>query len=162
MLSVSALNLSYTAYRTGDQVKLANWKYSGLDDAIKNYDKGKLLVTDTNKVVKDIIQAAASSNGIYNQLKNNLIVSGSTNRPDNDSIKTFSLNFKFSEVGDGVKTANLVSSNFKATSIGQGSVSIRGVSQPKHISIGNTKLTLFNKMGILYEPYRTGIMYREQ
>ena len=64
MLSVSALNLSYTAYRTGDQVKLANWKYSGLDNAINTYSKDALLVTDTNKVIKEIRQAAASSNGL--------------------------------------------------------------------------------------------------
>lgn len=141
MLNVNALNLEYTAYRNGDKVTPAIWKYNKLNTLTSS--TSPLSITDTKKPLADI--AVSNINAAISPLTNSGAVSSSqSSRQPNDSAQNFKLNFTFSEVGDGIKSIYLTSN--KACRI-YTITDLHGVDQPRTITINNTTLNLFKSNG---------------
>lgn len=106
LLNVSALNLEYTAYRTGDRVTAAIWRHNLTNSISKAQgNSSKLLVTDTDNLIGDF--TANNMNTKFSPIDAVIEESSaipSTLRQPNNSTQNFKLDFSFGEVGDGVKS----------------------------------------------------------
>ena len=145
ILNLSAVNLEYTAYRSGDSVTAAIWKYNSINSASGG---NKMLATDTGILLNDFTTMNMTSLG------GSVAVQGynkpSTTRQANDSEQNFKLNFNFSEVGNGIKNArtetNLPNISF-AQSQNRDSLKMQNVIQQSELTIGNTKLQRLGNSG---------------
>lgn len=145
ILNLSAVNLEYTAYRSGDSVTAAIWKYNSINSASGG---NKMLATDTGILLNDFTTMNMASLG------GSVAVQGynkpSTTRQANDSEQNFKLNFNFSEVGNGIKNArtetNLPNISF-AQSQNRDSLKMQNVIQQSELTIGNTKLQRLGNSG---------------
>ena len=100
ILNLSAVNLEYTAYRSGDSVTAAIWKYNSINNSVN----GSMRVpTDTGILLSEF------TTGYMTSLGGSVAVQGynkpSTTRQENNKEQNFTLNFNFSEVGNGIKNA---------------------------------------------------------
>lgn len=137
MLNVNALNLEYTAYRQGDKVTPAIWKYNKLSTLTSS--TSPLSITDTKKPLADI--AVSNINTAISPLTSSGAISlTQSSRKPNDSSQNFTLDFTFSEVGDGIKSVYLTTN--KACRI-YTITDLHGIDQPKKITINGTTLNLF-------------------
>ena len=136
ILNLSAVNLEYTAYRKGDSVTAAIWKYNNINSVSGGH---KMLATDTGILLNDF------TTGNMESLGGSVAVQGynkpSTTRQANDSEQNFKLNFNFSEVGNGIKNA-WTSTNLKSIAFSQitDRFKMQNVIQQSELTIGNTKL----------------------
>lgn len=136
ILNLSAVNLEYTAYRKGDSVTAAIWKYNSINSASGGH---KMLATDTGILLNDFTTMNMENLG------GSVAVQGynkpSTTRQANDSEQNFKLNFNFSEVGNGIKNA-WTSTNLKSIAFSQitDRFKMQNVIQQSELTIGNTKL----------------------
>lgn len=145
ILNLSAVNLEYTAYRKGDSVTAAIWKYNNINSVSGGH---KMLATDTGVLLNDF------TTGNMESLGGSVAVQGynkpSTTRRANDSEQNFKLNFDFSEVGNGIKNArtetNLPNMSF-AASQNIDSLKMQNVIQQSELTIGNTKLQRLGNSG---------------
>ena len=145
ILNLSAVNLEYTAYRSGDSVTAAIWKYNSINSASGG---NKMLATDTGILLNDFITMNMTSLG------GSVAVQGynkpSTTRQANDSEQNFKLNFNFSEVGNGIKNArtetNLPNMSW-AQSQNIDSLKMQNVIQQSELKIGNTVLKRLGNSG---------------
>lgn len=145
ILNLSAVNFEYTAYRSGDSVTAAIWKYNSINSASGGH---KMLATDTGILLNDFTTGNMASLG------GSVAVQGynkpSTTRQANDSEQNFKLNFNFSEVGNGIKNA-WTSTNLPnilcAESQNIDSFKIQNVIQQSELTIGNTKLQRLGARG---------------
>lgn len=144
ILNLSAVNLEYTAYRSGDSVTAAIWKYNSINSASGGH---KMLATDTGILLNDFTTGNMASLG------GSVAVQGynkpSTTRQANDSEQNFKLNFNFSEVGNGIKNA-WTSTNLKNVAISQvrDRFKMQNVIQQSELTIGNTKLQRLGNSGM--------------
>ena len=145
ILNLSAVNLEYTAYRKGDSVTAAIWKYNSINNSVN----GSMRVpTDTGILLSEF------TTGYIENLGGSVAVQGynkpSTTRRANDSEQNFKLNFDFSEVGNGIKNArtetNLPNMSF-AASQNIDSLKMQNVIQQSELTIGNTKLQRLGNSG---------------
>lgn len=104
ILNLSAVNLEYTAYRSGDAVTAALWKYNRLVTASGG---NKRLATDTGALIENFTTGHIA--GLGNAIKQTNFNTPISTRQANDSEQNFKLNFNFSEVGNGIKAAWTVS-----------------------------------------------------
>ena len=104
ILNLSAVNLEYTAYRSGDAVTAALWKYNSLVTASGG---NKRLATDTGALIENFTTGHIA--GLGNAIKQTNFNTPISTRQANDSEQNFKLNFNFSEVGNGIKAAWTVS-----------------------------------------------------
>lgn len=145
ILNLSAVNLEYTAYRKGDSVTAAIWKYNSINSASGG---NKRIATDTGILLNDFTTMNMTSLG------GSVAVQGynkpSTTRQTNDSEQNFKLNFDFSEVGNGIKNArtetNLPNISY-AISQNIDSLKMQNVIQQSELTIGNTKLQRLGNSG---------------
>ena len=143
ILNLSAVNLEYTAYRSGDAVTAAIWKYNSINSASGGH---KMLATDTGVLLNDFTTWYMTSLG------GSVAVQGynkpSTTRQANDSEQNFKLNFNFSEVGNGIKNA-WTFTNLKNVAFSQNidRFKMQNVIQQSELTIGNTKLERLGNSG---------------
>lgn len=144
ILNLSAVNLEYTAYRSGDSVTAAIWKYNSINNSVN----GSMRVpTDTGILLSEF------TTGYMTSLGGSVAVQGynkpSTTRQANDSEQNFKLNFNFSEVGNGIKNA-ITSTNLKNLAYAQNidSFKMQNVIQQSELTIGNTKLKRLGNSGM--------------
>lgn len=143
ILNLSAVNLEYTAYRSGDSVTAAIWKYNSINSASGGH---KMLATDTGILLNDFNTVNLPS------LCGSVAVQGynkpSTTRQANDSEQNFKLNFNFSEVGNGIKNA-WTTTNLKSVAISQvrDRFKMQNVIQQSELTIGNTVLKRLGNSG---------------
>lgn len=104
ILNLSAVNLEYTAYRSGDAVTAALWKYNKLVTASGG---NKMLATDTGALLENFTTGHIA--GLGNAIKQTNFNTPMSTRQANDSEQNFKLYFNFSEVGNGIKNAWTVS-----------------------------------------------------
>lgn len=144
ILNLSAVNLEYTAYRSGDSVTAAIWKYNNINSVSGGH---KMLATDTGVLLNDFTTMNMENLG------GSVAVQGynkpSTTRQANDSEQNFKLNFNFSEVGNGIKNA-WTSTNLKNVAISQvrDRFKMQNVIQQSELTIGNTKLERLGNSGM--------------
>lgn len=143
ILNLSAVNLEYTAYRSGDAVTAALWKYNSINSASGGH---KMLATDTGVLLNDFTTWYMTSLG------GSVAVQGynkpSTTRQANDSEQNFKLNFNFSEVGNGIKNA-WTTTNLKNVAFSQNidRFKMQNVIQQSELKIGNTVLKRLGNSG---------------
>ena len=145
ILNLSAVNLEYTAYRSGDSVTAAIWKYNSINSASGG---NKMLATDTGILLNDF------TTGYMTNLGGSVAVQGynkpSTTRQANDSEQNFKLNFNFSEVGNGIKNArtetNLPNMSWAQSQVID-SLKMQNVIQQSELKIGNTVLKRLGNSG---------------
>lgn len=142
LLNVSALNLEYTAYRTGDRVTAAMWRHNLTNSMSKAQgNNSKLLFTDTNDLIGNF--TANNMNTKFSPIAAVIEESSatpSTPRQPNNSTQNFKLDFSFGEVGDGVKSIHLVSN--KVNQINS-TVNFNGIEQPRTADTPYGKVQLF-------------------
>lgn len=142
LLNVSALNLEYTAYRTGDKVTAAMWRHNLTNNISKTQgNSSKLLVTDTDNLIGDF--TANNMNTKFNPIAAVIEESSatpSTSRQPNNSTQNFKLDFSFGEVGDGVKSIHLVSNKVNQLN---STVNFNGIEQPRTADTPYGKVQLF-------------------
>ena len=143
ILNLSAVNLEYTAYRSGDSVTAAIWKYNSINNSVN----GSMRVpTDTGILLSEF------TTGYMTSLGGSVAVQGynkpSTTRQANDSEQNFKLNFNFSEVGNGIKNA-WTFTNLKNVAFSQNidRFKMQNVIQQSELTIGNTKLERLGNSG---------------
>lgn len=143
ILNLSAVNLEYTAYRSGDSVTAAIWKYNSINSASGGH---KMLATDTGILLNDFTTMNMTSLG------GSVAVQGynkpSTTRQENNKEQNFTLNFNFSEVGNGIKNA-WTFTNLKNVAFSQdiARFKMQNVIQQSELTIGNTKLERLGNSG---------------
>lgn len=125
ILNLSAVNLEYTAYRSGDPVTAALWKYNSLISASGG---NKRIATDTGALLENFTTGHIA--GLSSAIKQTNFNTPITTRQANDSEQNFKLNFNFSEVGNGIKNA-WVRSN-KLPEINE-NTKLYNVDQPRYI-----------------------------
>lgn len=150
ILNLSAVNLEYTAYRKGDNVTAAIWKYMSIEDSVNGSMR---IPTDTGVLLSDF------TTGYMTSLGGSVVYQGfnkpSTTRQPNDSEQNFTLNFDFSEVGNGVKNAWITTNmpNVKTSF----DTTLYGISQKGELKLGSTTLNRFNnstgKAGLCTKQY---------
>lgn len=142
LLNVSALNLEYTAYRTGDKVTAAIWRHNLTNNISKTQgNSSKLLVTDTDNLIGDF--TANNMNTKFSPIDavtEQSSATPSTSRQPNNSTQNFKLDFSFGEVGDGVKSIHLVSNKVNQLN---STVNFNGVEQPRTADTPYGKVQLF-------------------
>lgn len=142
LLNVSALNLEYTAYRTGDRVTAAMWRHNLTNNISKTQgNSSKLLVTDTDNLIGDFTanNMATKFNPIDAVIEESS-ATPSTSRQPNNSTQNFKLDFSFGEVGDGVKSIHIVSNKVNQLN---STVNFNGVEQPRTADTPYGKVQLF-------------------
>lgn len=145
ILNLSAVNLEYTAYRSGDSVTAAIWKYNSINSASGGH---KMLATDTGILLNDFTTMYMTSLG------GSVAVQGynkpSTTRQENNKEQNFTLNFNFSEVGNGIKNAwtftNLPNMSWAQSQIID-DFKMQNVIQQSELKIGNTVLKRLGNNG---------------
>lgn len=165
LLNVSALNLEYTAYRTGDRVTAAMWRHNLTNSISKAQgNSSKLLVTDTDNLIGDF--TANNMNTKFSPIDAVIEESSatpSTSRQPNNSTQNFKLDFSFGEVGDGVKSIHLVSN--KVNQINS-TVNFNGIEQPRTADTPYGKVQLFKGvnsfMSLRYQNSDTKILGRAE
>lgn len=142
LLNVSALNLEYTAYRTGDRVTAAMWRHNLTNNISKTQgNSSKLLVTDTDNLIGDF--TANNMNTKFSPIDavtEQSSATPSTSRQPNNSTQNFKLDFSFGEVGDGVKSIHIVSNKVNQLN---STVNFNGVEQPRTADTPYGKVQLF-------------------
>ena len=144
ILNLSAVNLEYTAYRSGDAVTAALWKYNKLVTASGG---NKMLATDTGALLENFTTGHIA--GLGNAIKQTNFNTPMSTRQANDSEQNFKLNFNFSEVGNGIKAA-WTSTNITNVAHSQNidSFKMQNVIQQSELTIGNTKLKRLGNSGM--------------
>lgn len=142
LLNVSALNLEYTAYRTGDRVTAAMWRHNLTNNISKTQgNSSKLLVTDTDNLIGDLTaNNTANKFSPINAVIEKSSATPSTSRQPNNSTQNFKLDFSFGEVGDGVKSIHLVSNKVNQLN---STVNFNGIEQPRTADTPYGKVQLF-------------------
>lgn len=142
LLNVSALNLEYTAYRTGDRVTAAMWRHNLTNSMSKAQgNNSKLLFTDTNDLIGNFTTNNMSTK--FNPIAAVIEESSatpSTSRQPNNSTQNFKLDFSFGEVGDGVKSIHIVSNKVNQLN---STVNFNGIEQPRTADTPYGKVQLF-------------------
>ncbi len=100
ILNLSAVNLEYTAYRSGDAVTAALWKYNSLVTASGG---NKRIATDTGALLENFTTGHIA--GLGSAIKQTNFNTPMSTRQENNKEQNFTLNFDFSEVGNGIKNA---------------------------------------------------------
>lgn len=144
ILNLSAVNLEYTAYRSGDAVTAALWKYNKL---VTVSGGNKMLATDTGALLENFTTGHIA--GLGNAIKQTNFNTPMSTRQANDSEQNFKLNFNFSEVGNGIKNAWTLT-NIKNVVHSQNiaSFKMQNVIQQSELTIGNTKLKRLGNSGM--------------
>lgn len=143
ILNLSAVNLEYTAYRSGDAVTAALWKYNKLVTASGG---NKMLATDTGALLENFTTGHIA--GLGSAIKQTNFNTPMSTRQANDSEQNFKLNFNFSEVGNDIKNA-WTFTNLKNVVHSQNidSLKMQNVIQQSELTIGNTKLQRLGNSG---------------
>lgn len=144
ILNLSAVNLEYTAYRSGDAVTAALWKYNSLVTASGG---NKRLATDTGALLENFTTGHIA--GLGSAIKQTNFNTPMSTRQENNKEQNFTLNFNFSEVGNGIKNA-ITSTNLKNLAYAQNidSFKMQNVIQQSELTIGNTKLKRLGNSGM--------------